>query len=819
MPDQKRIIIVGGVAGGASAAARARRMSEDAEITLVERGQHVSFANCGMPYHIGGEITDRGNLLIQTSEQLQRTFNLKVRTNTEAVSIIRDRRALKVRDLASGQEEELPYDALILAPGAEPIRPALPGADLDGVHVLRNLSDMDAIKLKVDGGNVRHAVVVGGGYIGLEMAEALRSRRLGVSLVEQASQVMGPADPEMAAWLHQQLRQQGVDLRLNTSVVAIRERVGGLRAELSDGQSLDCGLVIMAVGVRPEVKLAREAGLQLGAKGGIQVDSQMRSSDPAIFAVGDAVESPDLVLGTPALIPLAGPANRQGRVAADAALGFPNHYRATQGTAVCKVFDLTFAMTGASEKALRAAGRAHDKVYVHPASHAHYYPGSTPIRLKLLFDPSGGKILGAQAVGNEGVDKRVDVLATALRGGMTVFDLEELELAYAPPYGSAKDPVNMAGFAAANALRGQAPLAQAAEADSLKPGQALLDVRTDFERQGGGIPGSLHIPLDSLRSRLSELPKGGEILVYCQVGLRGYLAQRILMQHGFKARNLSGGYLTWQSLHGLPDAPRMPLPLETGVAGVPLAQEAADARLELDACGLQCPGPVMRLVEAMAKVKAGEAVRIKATDPGFVNDIPAWAESTGNTLVGLTSEKGIFTAMVRKGGGAAPAPVMGGGVSSKKKSLVVFSGDLDKAIAAFIIANGARSMGSEVTMFFTFWGLNILRKPKGPAVAKTLVEKGFGWMMPKGTRALGMSRMNLAGLGPLLIRWVMGKKNVFSLEELMEQARKSGVRMVACNMSMDIMGIKREELIDGIEEGGVAMYLHQAEQGSVNLFV
>jgi peroxiredoxin family protein/TusA-related sulfurtransferase len=303
------------------------------------------------------------------------------------------------------------------------------------------------------------------------------------------------------------------------------------------------------------------------------------------------------------------------------------------------------------------------------------------------------------------------------------------------------------------------------------------------------------------------------------VGLRGYLAQRILMQHGFKARNLSGGYLTWQSLHGLPDAPRMPLPLETGVAGVPLAQEAADARLELDACGLQCPGPVMRLVEAMAKVKAGEAVRIKATDPGFVNDIPAWAESTGNTLVGLTSEKGIFTAMVRKGGGAAPAPVMGGGVSSKKKSLVVFSGDLDKAIAAFIIANGARSMGSEVTMFFTFWGLNILRKPKGPAVAKTLVEKGFGWMMPKGTRALGMSRMNLAGLGPLLIRWVMGKKNVFSLEELMEQARKSGVRMVACNMSMDIMGIKREELIDGIEEGGVAMYLHQAEQGSVNLFV
>jgi peroxiredoxin family protein/TusA-related sulfurtransferase/rhodanese-related sulfurtransferase len=482
------------------------------------------------------------------------------------------------------------------------------------------------------------------------------------------------------------------------------------------------------------------------------------------------------------------------------------------------VFDLTFAMTGASEKALKAAGRAVAKVYVHPASHAHYYPGATPIRLKLIYDPQNGKVLGAQAVGHEGVDKRMDVLATALRAGMSVEDLEELELSYAPSYGSAKDPVNMAGFAAANALRGDAPTAQAEEGPEFG-GAWILDVRTEFERAGGGLPGSRAIPLDELRGRLSEIPRDREILVYCQVGIRGYLAQRLLLQHGYRVRNLSGGWLTYQSFFGLPELPGFaPAPADRrNAVSASSATEVPD--VELDACGMQCPGPVLRLKEAMDRLSPGQSVRIRATDPGFVGDIPAWAESSGNRLLGLTSEKGVFAAVVRKGEGKPSVAASGGSVSSRKKTLVVFSGDLDKAIAAFIIANGARAMGSEVTLFFTFWGLNILRKPEASGSSKNFVERVFAWMMPRGSRALGLSRMNMGGLGSRMIRWVMRKKNVLSLEELIDQARKSGVRMVACSMSMDIMGLRKEELVEGVEDGGVAVYLREAEQGSVNLFV
>jgi len=541
MPEIKRIVIVGGVAGGASAAARARRLSETAHIVLFERGPHVSFANCGLPYHIGGDISDRRKLLVQTPESLRARFNLDVRVNSEVVAIDRAAKEVLVRERLTGREYREPYDALVLSPGAEPVRPPVPGAGDPRVLTLRNLEDMEAILAAADGASVERAVVVGAGYIGLEMAEAFDGRGLEVVVVERLPQVLSVADPEMAFPLQEELARNHVELRLNVSAKAFVPAENGLDVLLDDGSLLRCGLAVMAIGVRPEAKLAREAGLELGPTGGIRVDDRMTTSDPAILAVGDAVEVRDLVTGSPAAIPLAGPANRQGRLAADVIFGRPGRYKDTQGTSVVRVFDQTFAMTGASEKALARAGRPFRKIYVHTADHASYYPGAKPIALKLLFDPADGRILGAQAVGQAGVDKRMDVLAVALRAGLTVFDLEDLELSYAPPYGSAKDPVNMAGFVAANVLRGDVSDWELEELAN--PGDALLlDVRMPEEFAQGTIPGALNVPVDDLRGRLSELPKDRELRVFCQVGLRGYVACRMLSQLGYRCRNLSGGY-------------------------------------------------------------------------------------------------------------------------------------------------------------------------------------------------------------------------------------------------------------------------------------
>jgi NADPH-dependent 2,4-dienoyl-CoA reductase/sulfur reductase-like enzyme/rhodanese-related sulfurtransferase len=539
----KRILIVGGVAGGASAAARARRLAEDAEIILFERGPHVSFANCGLPYYIGGEITDRRKLLVQTPESLRVRFNLDVRVNSEVLSIDRSAKEVLVRDRTTGREYRERYDALVLSPGAEPIR--LPFQD-PRVLTLRNLEDMDGILKCAEAAKELPVLLVGAGYIGLELAEAFIHRGQDVTVVERLPQVLSVADPEMVAPLQQELIQRRVDLRLGAALESLKPSAENLAATFSDGSTLSCGMVVVAIGVRPESKLAAGCGLELGSRGGIQVDARMRTSDPFIWAVGDAVEVKDFVSEAPSLIPLAGPANRQGRIAADNILGRSSEYTGTQGTAIVKVFDLTFAMTGASEKALKRTGTAFQKIYVHPADHATYYPGAQTMSLKLLFEPKNGRILGAQAVGPAGVDKRIDVLATALRAGMTVFDLEELELSYAPPYGSAKDPVNMAGFVAANVLRGDGSLWEL-EALEDSTGSLLLDVRTPSEFASGTIPGAINIPVDELRERLEELPKDKELRIFCQVGLRGYVACRLLSQKGFRCRNLSGGY----KLYGL----------------------------------------------------------------------------------------------------------------------------------------------------------------------------------------------------------------------------------------------------------------------------
>ena len=824
MERSKRLLIVGGVAGGASAAARARRLSENAEIVLFERGPHISFANCGLPYHIGGDIPDRKQLLVQTPAAMSQRFRIDVRTNTEVVRIDRTRRELVVRDRSGGAEHSEPYDALILSPGAEPLLPPIAGIDSPGVFTLRNLRDMDAIKKVVDEQAPARAVVIGGGYIGLEMTEALRHRGLDVTLVELADQVMATLDPEMAAPLHQQLALQGVDVRLGVSLTSIRTEDGALTADLSDGQAVACGLVVVAVGVRPEADLAEQAGLEIGPTGGIAVDEHMRTTDPDIYAVGDAVEVTHLVDGQQTLIPLAGPANRQGRIAADNVFGRDSTYRGSQGTAICKVFDLTAAVTGLNEKALRKLGSVpYEKVYVHPASHAGYYPGAMPISLKLLFGPDDGKLLGAQAIGAAGVDKRIDVLAVAIRAGMTVYDLQDLELSYAPPYGSAKDPVNYAGFVASNVLKGDAALCHVTDVCNSTGGQMMMDVRTVEEVRGGTIPGAMNIPLDELRDRLDEIPRDKELLVFCQVGLRGYLACRLLTQKGFRCRNLTGGYKTYQAATGTgPDIAALEeLQDDTGAAP-PTPTVSAPAPGEpvkhIDARGLQCPGPIMKLKTELESLQPGESVTIAATDSGFAADVGAWCNSTGNTLQGVEPKAGGIQATIVKGG-AAECPVAPAAAPGKRKTIVVFSNDLDRAMAAFIIANGAAAMGSDVTLFFTFWGLNVLRRDERVAVRKSPIERMFGWMMPRGARKLKLSKMNMAGMGTEMMKGVMRNKNVQSLPELIDSAQSAGVRLVACAMTMDLMGIKREELIDGVEEGGVAMYLNEAESGNVNLFI
>ncbi|MHA7588974.1 FAD-dependent oxidoreductase [Vibrio harveyi] len=561
-----KIVIIGGVAGGASAAARARRLSEDAEIIMFERGPFVSFANCGLPYHIGGDIQERSKLLLQTPESFLARFNVDVRVMNEVVSINRQDKTVTVKNLLDGSEYQESYDFLLLSPGAGPVVLPIPGIDNPLTHSLRNIPDMDRIIKTIETNKVEHATVVGGGFIGLEMMEAFHQLGVKTTLVEMADQVMTPVDREMAGFAHAEIREKGIDLRLgvalssveyvaNQSVANIeageddahQHLQGKLTLSLNNGDQLDTDILIMAIGVRPETKLAQEAGLQIGALGGIYTNEYMQTSDPSIYAVGDAVEEKDFVTGEQTLVPLAGPANRQGRMAADNMLGRQETYQGTQGTAICKIFDVAVASTGKNEKQLKRDNITYEKVYVHTASHASYYPGAETVSFKMLFDPATGKILGAQAVGKDGVDKRIDVMAVAQRAGMTVEQLQHLELTYAPPYGSAKDVINQAAFVANNIMKGDATAIHFDEIDNLSEDQVLLDVRNPGELESVGfIDGAINIPVDQLRQRMNELPKDKEIVIYCQVGLRGNVAYRQLVNSGFKARNLLGGYRTYK---------------------------------------------------------------------------------------------------------------------------------------------------------------------------------------------------------------------------------------------------------------------------------
>jgi NADPH-dependent 2,4-dienoyl-CoA reductase/sulfur reductase-like enzyme/peroxiredoxin family protein/rhodanese-related sulfurtransferase/TusA-related sulfurtransferase len=818
------MVVIGGVAAGASAAARARRLDEQAEIIILERSQHVSFANCGLPYHISGVIEDRERLLLQTPESLQAILDLDVRVGHEVLEINRAGKAVKVRELATGREYSESYEKLVLCPGASPIRPPIPGVDLDQVFVLRNVEDMDQIKAAVDSG-ARRATVIGGGYIGVEMAENLRERGLEVDLVEMMDQIMPPLDREMARDLENHMRWHGVRLHLGTAAAAIRRRGDNLSVELGDGTLVESDLVILSAGVRPETGLAKDAELELGPRGGILVDEHMRTSDPDIYAAGDAVEVIDAVTGQPALIPLAGPANRQGRTVSDSICGRDSTYIATQGTAIVKVFDMTGGGTGASEKTLAKAGVPFRKAYLHPSGHAGYYPGTAPMHLKILFAPEDGRVLGGQCVGYDGVDKRIDVLATAIRAGMTVHDLQHLELAYAPPFGSAKDPVNMAGFVGANMLKGDIEIWFAEDYPD-KTGKGLIvDVRSEQEYEIWHIPGAVNVPLGELRASIDQLPTDKPLFLYCKVGFRSYLAYRLLKQRGFaQVQTLSGGTLTFCGYHGTSVCTGRPEPAVLSYAEErmvdPPPQASPGRTVDLDCTGLQCPGPLRRVSEAMEELNQGDELAASATDPGFPTDIVAWCRQRGHEVVDTQQQSGRFTVRMRKGGGrmthtagAAPAPV------SDKKTMVVFSGDLDKVLAAFVIANGALAMGSEVTLFFTFWGLNALRKTEAPPVRKSFLDRMFGMMMPRGAARLKLSKMNMGGAGTAMMKHVMKQKNVESLPDLMAAARKGGVKIVACSMSMDVMGITREELVDGIEVGGVAAFLGESADAGMTLFI
>lgn len=810
-----KYIVIGGVAGGATVAARLRRMDEQAEIILLERGAYVSYANCGLPYYIGGEISERDHLFVQTVKGFQDRFAIDIRVRQEAVEILREQKVVRIKNLETGAEYTESYDKLVLSPGAAPIRPNLEGINLPNIFTLRNVPDTDAIKNYITANRPRRAVVVGGGFIGLEMAENLHRQGLEVHVVEMGRQVMAPIDYSMASIVHHHMVEQGIHLHLERGVTRFASSASGaLEVVLSDEQKIETDMVILSIGVRPETTLAKDSGLAIGALGGISVNEYMQTSDPDIYALGDAVEVVHGVTGKPALIPLAGPANKQGRIVADNIVyGNVSVYSGTIGTSIAQVFDLTVAAAGANSKLLDREKIPYLSSFTHSQSHAGYYPGAVSMSVKILFSPENGRLLGAQIVGFDGVDKRIEMLAQVIQNQGTVADLMELEHAYAPPYSSAKDPVNMAGFVADNILKKRVETILWSDVASLPADVVKIDVRTPAEYELGTIPGFVNIPVDELRGRLAELPKDRLIVVTCAIGLRGYLAYRILKQHGFThVKNLSGGYKTWS-------AATMPVGQPDASCDSCCGDEPCSTKniVEVNACGLMCPGPIMKLKSTYEQLDNDAMLCITATDQAFAKDVKSWCKMTGADLVSLDKQAGQVKALVRKQQPKACAPAQQGG--AENKTIVVFSDDLDKALASFVIANGAASTGKKVSMFFTFWGLNVIKKSQKPAVEKDIWGRMFSWMLPSDSKALKLSQMNMMGIGSKMMRFLMKKKKIDSLESLIAQAREQGVEFIACTMSMDVMGVKKEELLDDVTLGGVATYLERTEEANLNLFI
>ena len=812
-----KIVIVGGVAGGATAAARIRRNTEKAEIVLFEKGDYISYANCGLPYYIGGVIEERGRLFVQTPEAFGRRFRVDVRTRSEVTKVDVKRKCVTVRT-ADGKTYTEAYDKLLLSPGASPVRPPLPGVDSEGIFTLRNVADTDRIKAYMQERQVKRAVIVGGGFIGLEMAENLHRAGAEVAVVEMADQVMGPVDYSMAALVHEHLRQKGVRLYLKQAVEAFERKGDDIAVKFKSGVSIDAQLVLLSIGVRPETCLAQEAGIRIGEARGIFVNEYLQTSDESVYAVGDAIEFPHPVTGQPWLNYLAGPANRQARIVADnMVFGNKVKYEGSVGTSIAKVFDQTVASVGLAAKRLKQAGIPCLSATIHSSSHAGYYPGSSQTAIKIVFSPTDGRLYGAQIVGYEGVDKRIDEYALVIKRRGTVYDLMELEHSYAPPFSSAKDPVAVSGYVAGNILSGKmSPLYWRELRDADLGKVTLVDVRTADEFALGRISDSaLNVPVDELRERLAEIPSDKPVYVYCGVGLRGYLASNILKENGYSdVRNLIGGMKTYKAATAKVELPEEGCNVpEKSCSCVSEAKEV----ICVDACGLQCPGPILKLKDKMERMAPGQRLEITATDAGFPRDAESWCRITGNRILETSSGNGIYKVVIEKaslcGAEAAKGP------AGKGKTFILFSDDLDKTLATFVLANGAAATGQKVTVFFTFWGLNAVKKALKPSVKKDVFGKMFGWMMPSDSRKLGLSKMNMCGIGPKMMRYVMKRKGVDSLESLRQQAIDNGVEFIACQMSMDVMGVKKEELLDNVTIGGVAAYMERAEASNINMFV
>lgn len=785
-----KTVIIGGGAAGASCAARLRRLNENCEILILEKTNEISIANCGLPYYVSGVINEREKILVSSVEKFKNWFNIDVKLNTEVVSIDRENKTVLTQN-----GENISYDKLVLAQGASPIIPNFEGMDSSKVFSVRNLSDADKIKDYIKNNNSKKAVVIGGGFIGVEMAENLCEMGLETTLVELAEQILAPVDSEVAAFAQNTMKENGVELILSDGVKEFRENT----IILNSGKEIAFDIVIMAIGVKPETKLAKDSGLEV--QRGIIVNEFMQTSDSNIYAAGDSVEILDFVTNTNTLIPLAGPANRQGRIIADNICSIKSTYKKSQGTSVIKVFDLTVASVGNNEKQLKQKQIPYWKTYTFSRSHAGYYPDSTQILFKLIFDNSG-KILGAQAVGDSGVEKRIDVISSIMRLNGTVQDMLDSELCYAPPYSSAKDPVNILGMNADNILRG---FVKPAYMEDLNDA-LLVDVRVPVSYKTNTINGAINIPIDEIRKRTDEIPKDKKVVLFCNTGYTSYCASRILIQKGYNnVYSLCGGFELYKELtKTLSTVPKTAL-----CANVALNSQ----KNIIDATGLQCPGPIMKVSDAINKAKDGEVFEIHCNDKGFKSDIGAWCSSSGNSLLEIKNEGREIVATIQKG------TVQNKQNNDKNaQTIVVFSNDLDKVLASFIIANGAKASGKDVVMFFTFWGLNVLRKPN-KKVKKGFIDKMFSLMMPNGADKLTLSKMNMLGFGSKLMKWVMKNKNISTLNELIQSAQKSDIRFIACNMSMDVMGIKEEELIEGVEIAGVAKYIAESNGANSNLFI
>ncbi|DAA94231.1 TPA: pyridine nucleotide-disulfide oxidoreductase [Candidatus Gastranaerophilales bacterium HUM_8] len=790
-----RTVIIGGGACGASTAARIRRLDESAEIIVLEKTGEISIANCGLPYYTSGVINDREKMLVSSPEKFREWFNINVKLNTEVININPDEKFVETAD-----GEKINYDKLVLAQGAKPFVPPIEGIPEEKVFTVRTLFDADNIKSYIKEKGVRKAIVIGGGFIGVEMAENLNEMGLETTLIEQQNQILAPVDYEIAAFLHNEMRDRGIELVLSDGVKKFNDN----KVILNSSREIEFDIIIMAIGVRPDITLAKNAGLETAR--GIIVNQKMQTSNPDIYAGGDGVEIKDFVTGENTLIPLAGPANRQGRIIADNICGIESAYKNSQGTSVLKVFDLTAASVGNNEKQLKSKNIPYWKTFVFSKDHAGYYPGAVEVLYKLLFSPDG-KILGAQGVGLDGVEKRIDVISSIMRNGGKIQELLDSELCYAPPYSSAKDAVNILGMNADNILRG---LLKPAYFEDLE-NSYLIDVRQKEIFEISTIEGAVNIPIAQLRNRINEVPRDKKVILFCNTGYTSYNASRILIQNGFNnVYSLCGGISLYKEL--VKDKKGI-LTMPQRVATHAAVSNSADV-IKVDASGLQCPGPIMKVASKIAELNEGSIIEVTSTDRGFKSDIGAWCKTTGNSLLDLKTEKKVITAVIQKDG--KPAVIEKS--SGNGQTIVVFSNDLDKALAALIIANGAKAAGKDVTLFFTFWGLNILRKPQS-RVKKGIIDKMFGLMMPKGTEKLTLSKMNMLGAGSLMMKWVMKQKNVSTLNELLTQAREAGIKFIACNMSMDVMGIKPEELIDGVEIGGVAKYIEESSYSNSNLFI